>query len=389
MMVQIYIDPADAVRAGRSTSGPCTVNMTDQDLAGMAREERGALADMMAVVGRPFGLGQAGPLPTTAGPTEPTVAEVVRVVRTRLAAEAQRQAAEAQRQADEARYQAGKKAAELEAMIDSIKRLDPADSRYVETQGDTMYVSWGSDVQRSTVDAATWACLVEVAGRCAAARAVKAQAAAVVAAARTAEIAAVLARADTVPVAGGKRGDCGALCGPDGGRLISASTADIDAPLREAIGDRLSEIKRHFSTALAAWVVEHGSDGQRARQEAGVLGEDEALGALRDALFADVEAPRYVRLDADDVPHDETCPDASPSYDVDDASATYPLTDGEFAAVAAIRQAAPQGATVTPRVHLGWCTDDQCNAGSVRRASALVALVWHGRVLSREYVLVT
>lgn len=48
--------------------------------------------------------------------------------------------------------------------------------------------------------------------------------------------------------------------------------------------------------AIAVWIAEHGTPGQRARQAAGVLPLDEAIEALTDQVFAPAgDRPRYLR----------------------------------------------------------------------------------------------
>jgi hypothetical protein len=187
--------------------------------------------------------------------------------------------------------------------------------------------------------------------------------------------------------------DGGAL-GPMSERM--ATEAKDEARRRNKELD-ISNAKREadFIAALTAFVAQHGTPVQSSRRVDGLMSDEEALKLLRDSVFAPIGAPKYVRLSADDVDHvgDDYEKDAAfgTSDDKDDVSPA--LTDAEYLALQQIRTEAKgiPGATVTSRVHEGWCSckSDECDVdkSTVRRASALVTVTWNGRELSREYAL--
>jgi hypothetical protein len=72
--------------------------------------------------------------------------------------------------------------------------------------------------------------------------------------------------------------------------------ADLRARAEKNRQERAAQMALHQAkkTAIAAWIADHGTPDQRARQEAGVLSLDEAVEALTDQIFAAVsDRPRY------------------------------------------------------------------------------------------------
>lgn len=72
--------------------------------------------------------------------------------------------------------------------------------------------------------------------------------------------------------------------------------ADLRARAEKNRQERAAQMALHQAkrTAIAAWIAEHGTPDQRARQDAGVLSLEEAVEALTDQMFAVVsDRPRY------------------------------------------------------------------------------------------------
>jgi len=61
-----------------------------------------------------------------------------------------------------------------------------------------------------------------------------------------------------------------------------------------------------------------------------------------------------------------------------------PVSPAAYAVLVGIRGAAPDGAEVDIRRHLGWCRRDDCSA-TAHRLAVRVRLAWHGLTLSAEY----
>jgi hypothetical protein len=159
--------------------------------------------------------------------------------------------------------------------------------------------------------------------------------------------------------------------------------AETKAAAEKAAAEKA--LQEQQTLARAAWVAERGTDSQRARLAAGVLPIVEVMAAVRAETFAALDdgTPRYERLAREDMatPDEGDCEHGDPNYDADTATE---LTEAQFAALSAIKAAAPAGSIVQARIHTASC--DDCKK-TTSRYSALVTVDWHGTELSREYAL--
>jgi len=144
------------------------------------------------------------------------------------------------------------------------------------------------------------------------------------------------------------------------------------------------ERETRFSAAAKAFLAEYGTDNQRARHKEGLLPQRELVDLIRERVFARLDAfDRYAKINADDIDHSDDCDhELSPKYMVDAATE---LDADDYARLSRIRKAAPDGAEVEARKHVGVCTC--CTSDRVYKRSALVSVEWHGRKLSREYAI--
>lgn len=143
------------------------------------------------------------------------------------------------------------------------------------------------------------------------------------------------------------------------------------------------EREGRYATAVSEFVTVHCTANQQSRHAEGLLPEVELLTAIRDHAFAQLaDFVRYSRLRASDLDH--TADDCESRFDAQPLTA---LTAGEFETLAAIRDSAPEGSAVEPRVHSAWCTSDTCEARTVTRHSIKATIDWHGREFSREFAL--
>lgn len=134
----------------------------------------------------------------------------------------------------------------------------------------------------------------------------------------------------------------------------------------------------------AAWIAEHAPD-LVARHADGWLPEAELLARLRDHVLRDLaEEPRYQRLEKGDLVHADECYQADASYHVGDAEE---LTEEQYQRFQRLIRLSPEGATVEPREHAGWCSGCAARNVAQLRHSALVTVTVLGRTLSREYAL--
>lgn len=157
---------------------------------------------------------------------------------------------------------------------------------------------------------------------------------------------------------------------------------------RRRVEDAAREARQAAKVAyLREWILAHGSPDQRERVEAGdglgLLPEDEAIDAVREAVFAPLaELPRYEDLDrrALDV-EDDSC-DHDPAYE---SYAAEDVTPDAWAALKRVRALAPEGAVCTVQLHRAYCDRRGCDA-AVERDGILVQIEVHpGLTLSREY----
>jgi len=134
---------------------------------------------------------------------------------------------------------------------------------------------------------------------------------------------------------------------------------------------------------LSAWVLQHGTDNQKARQALGLLPEDEVINCIRDQVFLPLTRDgfeRYERMTAADVCECEDG-ECDVEFEVDDATE---MTADQYTAYKSIVQVAPEAANIQARVHKG--KSERCEVTLIR-CSVLVTVVVGELTLSREYTL--
>jgi hypothetical protein len=134
------------------------------------------------------------------------------------------------------------------------------------------------------------------------------------------------------------------------------------------------------SKALRLWIEKNGDDEQRARMAEGFLPEDEILDAVTDEMLDLSGFTVYEQLRRGDAcdcgcAHCVTFEVGPPKY----------MDAFQFSKLQAVREAAPDGATVNPVEHRAACPD--CKCVPIARISALITLPWHGWELVREFLL--
>lgn len=378
MHVKVEINPAAAVRARRTSAGVCDVAVTEALMEALTDEE-------LAVLGEVVTSGEAiGDDETVEG----TAAEVRRLIvaivaRRAEAAEGERRAAQAWLDLDddafrrlvvrvsEYSYSAGT----LQSYADgapAAARIDALPGLRARCNALRTQLAVESREEEEAFEAARRAeCDTAVAAWTAAPQEVIREA--------VARRSSTISRDDYLVGSG-----LPTVCPDwdDTGHLLTILQREQEA-VRAEVAAEEERREREQAEAIDAWVAEYGDESVRARHAEGLLPRAELLAAVRDQVFVDLsELPRYVRLRADDVAHDNDCP-----YDADltfEASEVEALSAETYAALLVVRERAPEGATVTPRVHVGSC--DACS-GRIERYSALVSLDWYGIRLSREYTL--
>ena len=154
---------------------------------------------------------------------------------------------------------------------------------------------------------------------------------------------------------------------------------------REAAASRAAQLeddKARRQAQIDTWVAEHGSANQQGRHALGLLPEQEVLDAIRSTAYAGLDQfARYDRIEVADLPHEDGC------YQSDLDCETEPAEDlsaEEYDRFQAIREAMPEGGTITALDHSCVCTD--CGAALVR-SSAKVMITVGAICFSREYAL--
>jgi hypothetical protein len=131
-------------------------------------------------------------------------------------------------------------------------------------------------------------------------------------------------------------------------------------------------------SAIQTWVQHHGTPELRTRFAEGELTEDEVYLEIRRDVFAPLDGfARFQRITWRDFGPDCGCTDEDVAVE-----AAHDLDDAQCAVLRAVVGAAPEGAHVHPRVHVGRCGEQV-----IRRWSVKVTLDWHGRSLTRVYAL--
>ena len=325
-MITVTVDilAARAVRAGKATSGRHEISLSPQDLDALTPAQREALARVLDGDG------------VLRGATEPTVAEVVRLLDLKVAnAETQ-----AEMEARETQTRLATYREECEAAIRD---------RRIRGRAPNLAIGWpySGSVKGAEGAWAEYAALPEVV-------------------AWQAEIDEANAAEQAA----------------DRERREAATRAQEATALAEAAAET------QYQEAAAEMVRPHGTANQRERLEAGLLPEDERDLLVHDLVFAALaQFPRYRRLVRGDAPHAEGC--GEDPFDAEFSSGNETeLTDEQWVALQAIRAAAPL-AVATAKWHKVQCTSDTCENDDAApyglRWSVRVEIAWHGRTLSREY----
>ena len=371
MQIYVYIDPAAAVRAGKARSGVIAVEMGEADIAALTQEQRELLAQCDGLgchtepgadlVGQRYS-GRAG---SGLELIEATPASVAAWLAAVLEAE---RAKAAEAAAERARTLAGR-VAEAEQWLACLEaQSGPALAALPDHESKPPYYSSPDSVGEDLASR-----ISAVVGRAAAG---KKQ----MGAAREAEwMAENPARALVVEsVVEGR-----VVAAAPGGHYTDSEA--MSARRRDAFALAAAQneaLDTGRDAAISAAVAEWGTESQRARRGEGLLPDAEVLDMVRESLFGAIDVLRYGRLDEADVEHTDECAGPDVEFSAPNASS---LDDRQYATLGRIRAAAPEGATVTPRVHRGHC--DECYGTTESKTSALVRLDWHGFRLSREYAL--
>jgi hypothetical protein len=378
MYVHLYVSPSAAVRAGKTSSGLQRLDLTQEQLTLLTQEERDELA-------RSAGLGSPQP-PDDASRhsflgrdydtevSEASFDSLRTVLQSRVAKRQSEQADKAKRTAEQTER--------VTAWLATYQRL--SDTELLATKLDWL----------SGVDGAPYA--LREAATAVRRRQERLQEEAK-AAASTAELERHLAAA-TLDAAlrltaeeGLLQWERTELARERHGEFPGAAEGPLErleAFRRQAaqeVDRRNQALKAERAEAIRVAVTEWGTDSQRRRHAANLLPAKEALALVRDRLFAGISQPRYTRLEAKDVMHEDTCSGPDISFEAGDEEA---LTEKAFDAFESIQKHAPKEATVKARYHSVWCDAAGCeDSERVNRATALVTLDWHGYRFSREYAL--
>jgi hypothetical protein len=336
MFIAIHINPAAAVRAGKSTSGPVRLAITDEMLATLTADQREELSRSGVDDATPTSMvGCAVGDPDIAAPEW---AEVVAVLDARAAYRArQAEKAAAERESFRGRLETilrDRATRESRYNMQSGGRVHPClrvEPNWPSPYSSHYYDSSMMDEMRNSPAARAWQAELDARNEQAASEA----------------------------------------------QALLAERAERAEEDKNKLAEEKAAAARLRDEACRAFIETH-RPGMLERYEANVLPTDELWGAIRDHVFSPLSAhERYTRLIDSDLQHD--C-ESNVDFEVEDADG---LTAGQWAALKTLRAALPS-ATITPRKHVGSC--DQCDS-VVTRFSARAVAEWHGRELSREYAL--
>jgi hypothetical protein len=346
MFVVLDVAPADAVKARKTRSGKCRVEIAEEQLASLTEEQLVVFAECAGQEDNPVNAPR-GSTSRYGNPAEPTWGAVVSVLDAILADRAAKAEQKRLRQA-EITAKTREVLAQRRLLTQRVNEWDK--QRKVSYQYDTLKPAWAHYAHDDARDPA----VVE-----------------------SPEAQAWIAELDQQNVEARDRAIAEALA-----RQAQEAKCRAEKEAQEAEEQARKQAQEaQYSAAVAALVRQVGSPVDVDRLEAGVLPQEEIDRLVHDHVFAPLnEFPRYEKLTARDVEHDENCCADDASYDVDDAGE---LTADEWTRLKAIRAAMP-AATVTPRLHSGECR--YCEGGA-ERLSAKVLANWHGRDLTREYAL--
>lgn len=324
MMMQVYVDPAAAVRAGKATSGLVAFELTEGFLSSLSTEERDVLAEAItATSGWELGATMSD---RAAGGGIPEATE--EHVRAALARRAERRRAEKEsREAERLRREA-----EYDALAARIVAEGPQE--YLLRYGNRFL---GPIIPGAVADRP--------------------------------EVQEIIRQAKVLRAEQEARQE----------RFRQEREERLRAEREEA--ERREE---EYRTAVSEFVRTYGDENQIQRQAAGVLPDEEAEGLVRNHLFAAGDSARlakHSRIRPAHIPCE--CDYQEEQYEYDQ-EALSTLTAEQWEIAQQLRAAFPT-ARIEHRRHTGRCAS--CQAGTVTRYSALVTIDWHNRPFSRAYAL--
>lgn len=348
--VAVHIDPAKAIRMGRSQSGNFMVELTLADIEALTVEQRQILAESGALASRDAVPGSRCTT-ATLDATEPTFAGVLEGIE-QLKKDAERR----KRQALEAQ------AKEQQALLDKISEAHEKGPEYFVTlrwpSGGSSYYDTICDVNPMIAKDETLIPLVQ-------------QAKAIVK----------------------SRND----------EKAAEKQARIDAE-EKARRDAIEQEAR-FKTALAAFIMEHGEEHHRERCIENALPEDEAVAFLRGKLFEPFDAlKRFDKITEAEVlgtipaRHMRVGGDLAYIQRTDVSFSHEPVTQlpneqwvkfKQIRAIVESMQSTAFDITMSARIHRGFLDVEGPNLSSYKvvRYSCLVTITWNGRPFSRALAL--
>lgn len=160
-------------------------------------------------------------------------------------------------------------------------------------------------------------------------------------------------------------------------RAAEARAAEEEIARRRHASERAL---RH-EAAITRWIEENCDDEMVDRRHAGFLKDEEVIEEAAHQLF-EITEDEHVTLKAYQACDCEKGCAGSVQFRVEPADH---LDSSQFAALARVKEGAPQGATVTPQARKAVCPECQCPP--IVRMTALVQLPWNGWMLQKVYSL--
>lgn len=163
---------------------------------------------------------------------------------------------------------------------------------------------------------------------------------------------------------------------------IETRAAEARAAEEEIVRRRQAEtaVARH-AAAITKWIEDNCDDGMIQRRRSGFLKDDEILEEVMHQLL-EIPEDEHVRIQ----PH-EAC-DCDKGCTASVRMTVLPvdhLDSSQYATLERIKDAAPDGAGVTPQMRKGSCPE--CSCTPLVRMTALVQLPWNGWMLQKVYAL--
>lgn len=164
-------------------------------------------------------------------------------------------------------------------------------------------------------------------------------------------------------------------------KLAEARAAEEEVATRRARAERDAENKK----AIAQWIADNCDEEMVDRLQAGFLPDDEIIEEAMHHLF-EVNEDEYVPLKKEQACDcDRGCAGAVKFTVMPVVPGVATLDSRQFATLERVKESAPQGAFVQPRLHKASCPECKCTP--IARAAALVTLEWNGWLLKKEYQL--